>query len=282
MLAKSAKELLPSLTNEESISITKLTSLYSLTEKIVHTRPFRHPHHTASITSIIGGGSSAKPGEISLAHHGVLFLDELPEFPRSVLESLRQPLEDHEITITRTNYRYDYPANFILIATMNPCPCGHLNDPDHPCTCLPHQISNYHKKISGPLLDRIDLTLKVNPIKTQKIFSPTCSKLKNFSTLNVVKNKITGAILHQKHRYHQKSIFNGTLPAEQIFKFINLDSKSKSFLDKSAHVLKLSTRSYFKIIKIARTIADLENSTEITTHHIAEALSYRSNPLESD
>ena len=278
MLARAAAELLPPLSNHEIIELAKINSLISTSDEIPKLRPFRDPHHTASFTSIIGGGPSALPGEITLATNGILFLDELPEFSRQTLEALRQPLESRNITICRANYRFSYPANFMLVAAMNPCPCGHLNDPDHPCTCSLSQISNYRKKLSGPLLDRIDIIVKVTPTKIKNLKKCPTS---NFSTANVVKNTITEAEAYQHLRFSNFYTFNATATSRQVSTFIPLPAPIQSFLDRSANSLKLSTRTYYKTIKVARTIADLDQSSDIAPSHLAEALSYRTNPFQS-
>ena len=272
MLAKAALGLLPPLTKSEQISVTKLHSLAGIASEIVTARPFRTPHHTSSLIALIGGGPKAAPGEISLASSGVLFLDELPEYPRSLLEALRQPLEEHQISISRANIKTTFPANFMLVATMNPCPCGYLGDPTHACTCSNHQINCYRKKLSGPLMDRIDMFAEINRIDTTKLLvAPNA----DFSTTNVVKNTITAAIAMQFSRYQNDTTFNASLSTHQIASAIPLSTTAKSFLDSASAALDLSARSYFKVIKVARTIADLDNSTNITTAHLAEALSYR-------
>ena len=278
MLAKAALGLLPCLCKTEQISVTKLHSLAGLATDIVRTRPFRTPHHTSSLAALIGGGPKAEPGEISLASCGVLFLDELPEYPRSLLESLRQPLEDHQISISRAGRKITYPANFMLIATMNPCPCGYLGDPNHPCTCNVTQIERYQKKLSGPLLDRIDIFTEVGRIDVSKLLVTPTS---NQSSTNVVKNNITEALVAQSTRYHDSSIFNSSLQAHQIATKLTLSSKAKRFLDSAASSLNLSARSYFKVIKVARTIADLAQSPDIKLDHLTEALSFRYKPAKN-
>ena len=277
MLAKAALSLLPPLNTAEQISVTKLHSLAGLTSDIVSTRPFRTPHHTSSLVSLIGGGQSAKPGEISLANCGVLFLDELPEYPRVVLESLRQPLEDRQISISRVDHKITYPADFMLIATMNPCPCGYLGDSSHPCTCSLYQIENYRKKLSGPLMDRIDIFVDVGRV--------SISKLLNQSSIShadsTVKNTIKDALVAQDTRYNSHNIYNASLSTHQISTKLTLENSAKKMLDSAASTLDLSARSFFKVIKVARTIADLEKSAIIKTTHIAEALSYRYKPAKN-
>ena len=271
LLAKTAVNLLPALTPEEQIEITKIYSLANLkTDHAITTRPFRNPHHTASLTSIIGG--STGPGEISLAHKGILFLDELPEFSRSVLESLRQPLEDKKITISRANQKTTYPADFILIATMNPCPCGYLGDPTHTCTCTSTEIHNYQKKLSGPLLDRIDMYLEVEKVDNNSLFLPPKS---TFAEHNVVKNTITESISQQSLRYKNSYTMNGNLSSFQVSTELKLTPSARKFLKSASEKLQLSARSYFKTIKVAQTIADLEKAPQIDANHLAEALTFR-------
>lgn len=272
LLAKAATSLLPPLTNDETISLTKLASIVDPLASIVRSRPFRAPHHTASTTAIIGGGRHAMPGEISLAHLGVLFLDELPEYPRAVIESLRQPLEDRQITVSRAEAKTTYPANFILIATMNPCPCGYLGDKTHPCTCTPSQIQLYRRKLSGPILDRIDICINVSRVQPSDLLHIQNSEP---PSQNVVKNTISEARHRQTLRYCDSSIFNSSLSANQINKYLKLDTIAQSLLTNAANNLSLSARAYFKLIKVAQTIADLEDSPLIMQQHIAEALALR-------
>ena len=273
MLARVAKNLLPDPSPEEQIEITKLASMSGQnTSDIIAERPFRHPHHTASTSSIIGGGTLATPGEISLATKGVLFLDEVPEFKREVLESLRQPLEDKKITVSRLNQRITYPADFMLIATMNPCPCGYNGDPTHKCTCSPFQIQQYQKKLSGPLFDRIDMNLTVEKVKNTDLIK---AKITDKTEHIVVKNAIKQALELQAMRYHSTTTRNGTISSTQVVELLTLTPKARSLLNGASSSLNLSARSYFKTIKVARTIADLENAPEITPCHIAEALTFR-------
>ena len=299
LLAKTAADLLPELSPEEQVVLTKLYSLISTDHEIVTHRPFRAPHHSASITSILGGSSPIIPGEISLAHLGILFLDELPEYPRSILESLRQPLEDGKITITRASSRITFPANFTLIATMNPCPCGFYGDKTHPCTCKVAEIKQYQKKLSGPLLDRIDLQISVqkvpidslvvsdtnsakNCLKTpKKTKKPPGSTLKNViknpppSEHDIVKNKILEAFHRQHLRYRNSCIYNGSLSSAEVAKYLCLSPSAEKLLRSAAKQLNLSARSFYKTIKVAGTIADFEAAEVILPEHISEALSYR-------
>ena len=273
LLAKAAANLLPELTPKEMIDITKIYSIAGLsTDGIIRERPFRSPHHSASAISIIGGGATAAPGEISLAHKGILFLDELPEFQRSVLETLRQPLEDREISISRANCKTTYPADFMLVATMNPCPCGYLGDPTHECKCTETQIQNYQKKLSGPLFDRIDMNINVEKVDNQDLLKDlpnTCAEH------NVVKNNITGAIARQKARYGRDGVYNSSLSSFQVSQLLTLEPAAERLLASASEKLNLSARSYFKTIKVAQTIADLDGSEKILTKHLAEALTYR-------
>ncbi len=272
LLAKVAANLLPNISIDEQISVTKIWSLAGQTNDIISKRPFRAPHHTASKTSIIGGGRTAKPGEISLAHHGVLFLDEIPEYQRDVLESLRQPLEDKIISISRANQKVTYPADFMLIATMNPCPCGYLGDPYHECTCSGTQIENYKKKISGPLLDRIDMNISVQKVENSKLVA-------NLPTTNqahlAAKEKIKEAMARQYSRYNKPGFYNSSLSSYQVATLLPLTKDAKNLLENASKRLNLSARSYFKIIKVAQTIADLAGSESILPEHITESLSFR-------
>ena len=273
LLARAAANLLPELTPEEMVEITKIYSLAGLaTDEVVSRRPFRSPHHTASATSVIGGGSQAGPGEISLAHKGVLFLDEIPEFSRAVLEALRQPLEDKRIVISRAQRKTAYPADFMLVATMNPCPCGYLEDPTHECTCNEIQIQAYQKKLSGPLFDRIDMYIEVEKVDNADLLGPAES---NGEEHNVVKNTITGAILRQEARFGAAGRYNSELGSFQIAEMLKMEGEAKKLLANAAETLNLSARAYFKTIKVAQTIADLEGTEVIRSYHLAEALTYR-------
>ncbi len=279
MLARTAPFLLPNPTSDEIIAISKLYSLRKIPEKPL-SRPFRAPHHTASNTAIIGGGTQSLPGEISLSHHGILFLDELPEYSSAVLEALRQPLEDHTITISRTNQSFTYPASFILIATMNPCPCGYLNDPDHHCTCTPSQIENYQKKLSGPILDRIDLTVNIERIDSSRILNQNVNVVKNTTTdttsaHSLAKTQISQARRLQHERYKTPHLYNGLLSAHDVQRYIILSPAARQLLESAAKNLHLSTRSIFKVLKVAKTIADLDSIPEVNPEHISEALSFR-------
>ena len=273
LLAKAAANLLPELTMEEKIDLTKLYSIAGLaTGEIVEARPFRSPHHTASATSIIGGGAGAMPGEISLAHKGVLFLDEIPEFQRPVLEALRQPLEDKVISVSRANRKSTYPADFMLVATMNPCPCGYLGDPTHECKCTETQIQNYRKKLSGPLFDRIDMNVVVEKVENKDLRGVLPDGSHEH---NVVKNTITEAIARQKARYGKDGMYNSSLSSFEVSQKLRLEPAAEKLLAQASEQLNLSARSYFKTIKVAQTIADLDASDLILAKHLAEALTYR-------
>ena len=271
LLAKVAANLLPDLTPTEIVDITKIYSLAGLSsDEIINDRPFRSPHHSASATSIIGGVSG--PGEITLAHKGILFLDEIPEFPRSVLEALRQPLEDKQIAISRANHKTIYPADFMLVATMNPCPCGYLGDFSHECKCTEQQILNYQKKLSGPLFDRIDMNITVEKVKNQDLRQKTASS--NHEHI-VVKNTITEAITRQKARYGRDGIYNSSLSSFEVSQKLKLEPAAEKLLASASERLQLSARAYFKTIKVAQTIADLDGSETILQSHLAEALTFR-------
>jgi len=274
LLAKAMAGILPPMTFEESIMLTKIYSVAGLlTEKhgIVEQRPFRSPHHSTSSVALVGGGSTPRPGEISLAHHGVLFLDELGEFPRQVLECLRQPMEDGEISVSRAAGSVNFPASFILVAAKNPCPCGYMNDPKKECTCLPQQIINYQKKISGPLLDRIDIHLNVPRLDYEKI---AAKKLSEDS--KEIRNRVSAARGVQMKRYKKEIInINSELNNQLIDKYCRLEKEANDILKKAMDNYYLSGRAYHRIIKAARTIADLESSENINSNHIAEAIQYR-------
>ncbi|MBQ2672874.1 YifB family Mg chelatase-like AAA ATPase [Candidatus Saccharibacteria bacterium] len=272
LLARVAANLLPDLSPEEVLEITKIYSLAGQSDdNVVWERPFRSPHHSASQISVIGG--SRGPGEISLAHKGILFLDEILEFPRSVLEALRQPLEDKQISVSRADHKVVYPADFMLIATMNPCPCGYLGDPTHECKCTEMQIQNYRKKLSGPLFDRIDMVIEV-----ERVNNADLGRKNNGKSIqhNVVKNNITEAILRQKQRYGRGGCYNSSLSSFEVTKLLKLSPEAEKLLLAASEKLALSARSYFKIIKVAQTIADLDFAGIIGERHIAEALTYRS------
>lgn len=271
MLARALAALLPPLLPEETIEVTKLHSLAGETSsEIISARPFRAPHHSSSTVSLIGGGARSKPGEISLAHRGVLFLDELPEYSRSALEAMRQPLEDKVVNIARANHRSTYPANFMLVATQNPCPCGFATDSTHECICTAAEVLRYQRKISGPLIDRIDLFVPVSPVKHEQLLSTQTAGQHQQAA-----QAIETARQAQRTRFEDASITNAILTNADIKTKADLSKPAKSLLDIAGKSLQLSARSYFKTIKIARTIADLEGVPTIGPEHISEALQYR-------
>jgi magnesium chelatase family protein len=231
-------------------------------------RPFRSPHHSASATSLVGGGSNPRPGEVSLAHGGVLFLDELPEFSRHSLEMLREPIETGEITLSRTQHRITYPARFQLVAAMNPCPCGYLGDPEHPCRCTPQQVQQYRSRLSGPLLDRIDLHVAVNRIPPAELLSPA----RQGESSHVIRARVTGCRQRQEVR---QGCANARLSTDQLAENCRLAEREKAQLESAARHLRLSGRGLHRTLRVARTIADLEQSTNIAMEHISEALGYR-------
>lgn len=275
MLARRIPSILPNLTFEEALETTKIHSVAGELDKnsdFVITRPFRAPHHTISGVSMIGGGKIPKPGEISLAHNGVLFLDELPEFNKNTLEVLRGPLEDRVVTISRVNAVLTYPCNFMFVASMNPCPCGFYGSIDKECTCSPQAISKYMGKISGPLLDRIDIQIEVTPVKYQKLDSS-----EKIESSIEIKKRVDLARKIQQKRYEKDAIYtNSQLSPKLIEQYCRLNNESKKILELAFHRLGLSARAYGRILKVARTIADLEQKENIGTEHVAEAIQYRS------
>ncbi len=273
MLARALPGILPILSPAEAL---ELTNIYSVAgelpdhRQIVSTRPFRNPHHTTSKAGIIGGGTFPKPGEITLAHRGVLFLDELPEFPRNIIESLRQPLEDGVVQITRANQTVRYPSKCMLVAAANPCPCGYYSHPQKACRCTLSQINNYQKKISGPILDRIDIHVQVAPVNIRKLTHQSQSSDRSID----VQSRVQSAHQIQTARFKQDSK-NAYMTNKQINEYCLLDAKTQSFLTTAAQKLHLSARSYYKTLKVARTIADLAGVENISYSHVAEALQYR-------
>ncbi|MCX8055368.1 MAG: YifB family Mg chelatase-like AAA ATPase [Ignavibacteria bacterium] len=277
MLAKRIPSILPPLSLEESLETTKIHSVAGLLpngEPLIRIRPFRSPHHTISDAALVGGGiNKIRPGEISLAHHGVLFLDELPEFARNVLEVLRQPLEDKRITISRTKQTLDYPANFMLVCSMNPCPCGNFGDPNKECSCSPQQIQKYLGKISGPLLDRIDIHVEVPAVKYQELSSKLSSE-----PSSAIRERVINARSIQSKRFENESnVFkNADMNTKLIRKYCSLDEQSQSLMKMAMTKLGFSARAYDRILKVARTIADLAGDQDISSSHISEAIQYRS------
>ncbi|MFH1077582.1 MAG: YifB family Mg chelatase-like AAA ATPase [Pseudomonadota bacterium] len=274
MLARRLSTILPSIGFDEALETTKIFSVMGLLDKdqsLIMTRPFRSPHHTISDAGLIGGGQSPKPGEVSLAHNGVLFLDELPEFRKNVLEVLRQPMEDGNVTISRASASITYPARFMLIAAMNPCPCGYFADPNHQCTCTNRQIQRYRTKVSGPLLDRIDLQIEVPAVKYKEL----ADRGESESSLEIQK-RVERARGIQAERFRRLKVHcNAQMEARHIKKHCNIGSDSHALLEKAIDRLGLSARAYNRILKISRTIADLEDAFDILIHHISEAVQYR-------
>lgn len=274
MLAKSFPSILPDLTFEESLEVTKIHSVAGLIDSekgIVVERPFRSPHHTSTLIALTGGGSKAKPGEISLAHNGVLFLDEMPEYARNTIETLRQPMEDGYITVARNALTVQYPANFILVASMNPCPCGYYGDGTNQCKCSPTAIHNYLNKISGPLMDRIDLHIEVDSINYEDLSN---NRLEESSI--EIKKRVDNARKIQLKRFKNSNIYSNAKMGEKEFQeFCKLDSKSTDLVEMAFRKLNLSARAYNRILKVARTIADLDGKENIEKQHILEAIQYR-------
>lgn len=276
MLAKRLPSILPPLNFEEALETTKIHSVAGILPRdkaLITERPFRSPHHTVSDAALIGGGTIPRPGEVSFSHHGVLFLDELPEFKKNVLEVLRQPLEDFRVTVSRSKMSLEFPANFMLAAAMNPCPCGFFTDPNKECTCNTIQIQKYMAKISGPLLDRIDIHIEVPAVKFKELSS------KNIGEKSIeIRNRVINARTIQQKRFVQtKNIHkNADMNSKDIRKFCQLDSGSEELLKMAMTRLGLSARAYDRIIKVSRTIADLEKEENIKSQHISEAIQYRS------
>ncbi len=274
MLAKCIPTIMPDMTFEEALETTKIHSVSGVlksSDGIVYRRPFRTPHHTASTPALVGGGVNSKPGEISLAHNGVLFLDEMPEYSRATLESLRQPLEDGVVTVTRVQSTVTYPANFVLCGSMNPCPCGNLGSEEKECVCTPSQISRYKAKISGPLLDRIDIQVAVDEVK----YAELTSEERGESSADI-KKRVNRTRLIQKNRFEKDNILtNADMGERQIAKYCKLSKECEKLLETSYKTLHLSPRARSRIIKVARTIADMDLCEDIGVKHLLEAISYR-------
>lgn len=274
LIARTMPSILPRLSLAEALEITKIYSVagqLAADISLVTSRPFRAPHHTASGVALVGGGTWPKPGEISLAHRGVLFLDEFAEFPRQIMENLRQPLEDGIIHISRAAGNLCFPAKFILVAAMNPCPCGFYGDNEKNCVCSPMQVINYKKKISGPILDRIDLHIEVPRVDFDKLTTPA-----NAENSANIKKRVESARKYQKKRFHNSPFITNTeMNSEAVKHFCQVDTNSQILLKNAVDKLHLSARAYFRVLKVARTIADLEQSDIITQTHVAESLQYR-------
>jgi magnesium chelatase family protein len=268
--------ILPPLSLAESLETTQIHSIAGKiggNTSLISQRPFRSPHHTISQVALVGGGGNPQPGEISLAHNGVLFLDELPELSRTVLEVLRQPLEDRKITISRSKYSVEFPCSFMMIASMNPCPCGYYGDPLHHCVCSPGQIQRYMNRISGPLLDRIDIHCELQAVPFAKL-----SQMQPGESSAAIRERVVKARKIQEERYKDFDGIhcNAQMTERMIHQFAEPDAASMEMLRKAMERLKLSARAYNRILKVARTIADLEGSEQIKSNHIAEAIGYRS------
>ncbi|MBN1598613.1 MAG: YifB family Mg chelatase-like AAA ATPase [Bacteroidales bacterium] len=276
MLAKRLGTIIPPLSLHEALETTKIHSVSGLLgedSSLLTRRPFRAPHHTTSDIALVGGGSYPQPGEISLAHNGVLFLDELPEFKRTVLEVLRQPLEDRHITISRSKYTIDYPASFMLVASMNPCPCGYYNHPEKECVCTPGVVQKYLNKISGPLLDRIDIHIEVVPIPFSKLSEERASEKSSD-----VRGRVTKARKIQEERFRESNGIhcNAQMSSSMLHEYCTIDTEGTALLKNAMEKLGLSARAYDRILKVSRTIADLESEENILPVHLAEAIQYRS------
>ena len=275
MMAKRLPSILPPLSLSESLETTQIHSVagkLSRDTSLISQRPFRSPHHTISSVALVGGGNNPQPGEISLAHNGVLFCDELPEFNRSVLEVMRQPLEDRKITISRSKYTVEYPCSFMFVASMNPCPCGYYGDPTHNCVCTPGQIQRYMNKISGPLLDRIDIQCEIQPVAFKDL-----AYLKPGEPSSAIRDRVIVARKIQEERYKDYNGIhcNAQMTERMLHEFAQPDEKSLDMLRMAMEKLKLSARAYGRILKVARTIADLDGSPSVKLNHIAEAVGYR-------
>ena len=278
MLARRLPSILPDMTRSESLETTEIYSVAGMTDPkhpLVDRRPFRSPHHTASPVSLSGGGSVPRPGEISLSHNGILFLDELPEFDKSALETLRQPLEDGVITITRATGSLTLPSRFMLVCAMNPCRCGWYGHPSGKCTCSPQQVDSYMRRVSGPLLDRIDMHIEVPSVEYEAM-----RRKEQPESSNLIRERINAARERQKERFEGTGIScNAFMRPAMIAKFCQLDAASEKLMKDAFDRLSLTARSHDRILRVARTIADLAGAENIAAHHLAEAIQYRSNAL---
>jgi len=279
ILAESLVSLMPPLSKAEAIEVTNLYSVSGLNAgQLLTSPPFRHPHHTITAAALVGGGNPIQPGEISLAHHGLLFLDELLEFPSYLLETLRQPLESKKVVVCRANGRIEFPANFMLVAAMNPCPCGYRGSLKKTCTCPGYVIHKYDQKLSGPLLDRFDMHMQIQEAEKSPLDVSGQTK-----TAELYRAMAAAVIDRQKRRFAECEIKkNGEMNSKQVRQFCCLSPLAQAHLDQVFEKMQLSIRSYFKIIKVAQTIADLANSDQIEKKHIAEAVQYRQQTLNSD
>ncbi len=276
MLAKRISTILPALTLNEALETTKIHSVAGKLDgetSLMTQRPFRSPHHTVSDVALVGGGTFPQPGEISLAHNGVLFLDELPEFKRTVLEVMRQPLEDRTISISRAKFAVDYPASFMMVASMNPCPCGYYNHPDKECVCAPGVVQKYLNRISGPLMDRIDIHIEVVPVSFEQL-----SEQQEAEPSSVIRERVEKARQIQSRRFEdtQNVHCNAQMDTRQLHQYVQLDTDGETLLKNAMKRMDLSARAYDRILKVARTIADLDNSERVLSNHLAEAIQYRS------
>ncbi len=274
LLAKALPSILPPMSDDEILEVTKIYSIAGLLSKetpLVSVRPFRSPHHSSSHISLVGGGTYPRPGEISLSHRGVLFLDELPEFPRISLESLRQPLEDGKVTVSRAQGSITFPARFTLVASQNPCPCGYYSHPTRQCVCTPSQISRYKRKISGPLLDRIDIQTEVQPVELHKLTSDSFEE-----SSDKIRERVIRAREIQMRRFQNENYkTNSEMPSKDIKKYCQIEDKALDVLTQAVKQLNLSARVFYRVLKVARSIADLSDNMQVSLDHISEALQYR-------
>jgi len=278
MLARATAGILPPLNEEEALEVTKIYSVSGLIpagEGLIRNRPFRTAHHTTSLIGLIGGGTNPHPGEISLSHNGVLFLDEFPEFSRGTLEALRQPLEDRKVSITRIAGSVNFPASFMLIAAANPCPCGYLGDPKRECKCTPRMVMNYQSRLSGPLMDRIDLHLNVPAVDVNKLMQNSNAKTQTLNS-KTIREQVIKARQIQNKRFKGLSVYtNANMKNKHIKEFVDITPEAQVLLKQAVNTYNLSARTYFRLIKVSQTIADLSDDKKILPNHVAEALQYR-------